>query len=200
MPDLDIYIPRSGDQRTPVVRHQSGIPAHIRRHHSQETDYASSAESVGEFRFRQSAKGMIQADFHGVAGAKMHRLSGGRFCLVVEPLYKAAAKLARGSKPVTRQGGMRPLISKTPFILWRDLKAAILGSRPAHRTAIAPRSGQGRPNGPSGERLALDGSADDGTLGAGAPQPTLNGEQTFDDPLYEPLRTPKSAVPTHTVC
>ena len=201
MPDLDIYIPRSGDQRTPVVRHQSGIPAHIRRHHSQETDYASSAESVGEFRFRQSAKGMIQADFHGVAGAKMHRLSGGRFCLVVEPFYKAGGKLARGSKPVTRQDGMRPLISKTPFILWRDLKAAMLREPTCGSDGHRPRGAvKGGPTGRHGERLALDGSADDETLGAGGPQPTSNGEQPFDDPLYEPLGTPKSAVPTHTVC
>ena len=137
--------PRPASPR-PGFTHQCRTPTLI---------FTSSADSVGEFRFGQSAKGMIQADFHGVAGAKMHRLSGGWFCLVVEPFYKAGGKLARGSKPVTRQDGMRPLISKTPFILWRDLKAAMLRSRPVDRTAIARRSGQGWPNGPSRSGLPL---------------------------------------------
>ncbi len=122
-------------------------------------EIASSAESVGEFRLGQSAKGMIQADFHGVAGAKIHRFSGGRFCLVVEPFDNAAGKLALGSKPVRLQGGMRPLISKTPY-------------HPLERPE------GGHPPEPTCLSVAV---------AAGGRQPASNGEEPFDDPLYEPV-------------
>ena len=99
----------------------------------------------------------------GVAGAKMHRLSGGRFCLVVEPFYIAAGKLG------CRKAGPRIETSHTSG---RDAPADF--EDPFHPLE-RPEGGHAR-------------------------EPTSNGEQPFDDPLYEPRGTPKSAVPTHTVC
>ena len=52
---------------------------------------------------------------------------------------------------------MRPLMSKTPLILCRMLKAAILRSRPAYPLAVARKRGQGRPKGPSRSDLPLTG-------------------------------------------
>ena len=51
---------------------------------------ASSEESVGDVRFRQSAKCMIQCDFRDVEGSEAVGFSHGQFSLVVEALDHTA--------------------------------------------------------------------------------------------------------------
>jgi glucan phosphorylase len=51
---------------------------------------ASSAESVGRFRFRELTKRVIHGHFHGFVGAKAERSSGNHSYLVVETLDSAA--------------------------------------------------------------------------------------------------------------
>ena len=76
--------------------------ADVRADVNNETKIASSAESVGGFRFRQSSKCVIEGHFHRFEGAKSVRSSGDHSNLVVETLDRAAGKLAFG--PAVRAG------------------------------------------------------------------------------------------------
>src|SRR5271169_4016998 len=69
--------------------------------------YASSKESVGDIRFRQFAKCMIQGDFCHMEGAEAVGFSHGQFGLVVETLNDAAGELLFGSEVVQDQRAVR---------------------------------------------------------------------------------------------
>ena len=68
---------------------------------------ASSAESVGGFRFWQSSKRVIEGHFHRFIGAKSVRTSGHHTDFVVETLDGAAGNLPFGAEPVQQQFLMR---------------------------------------------------------------------------------------------
>src|SRR5271165_4353175 len=68
---------------------------------------ASSEESVGDVRLRQSAKCVIQRDFRDVEGAEAVGLSHRQFGLVVETLDHAAGELLSGAEVVQDQCTMR---------------------------------------------------------------------------------------------
>src|ERR1035441_10096695 len=62
-----------------------------------------SAKTVGRFRLRKPAQGVIKGDFHGIVGAKTVRTSGHHTKFVVEALDGAVGYLAFGTKPVQQQ-------------------------------------------------------------------------------------------------
>jgi PAS domain-containing protein len=64
------------------------------------TYLASSAETVGRFRFRKPAQRVIKGDFHGLVGAKTVRTSGHHTKFVVEALDGAVGYLSFSTKPV----------------------------------------------------------------------------------------------------
>src|SRR5690606_18483741 len=68
--------------------------------------FASSAESVGEFRLGQRAESMVQSDFCTVIGPKAEGFSGRQFCLAVKSLHDAAGELAFGPEPVHQKLSM----------------------------------------------------------------------------------------------
>src|SRR6202030_3053255 len=69
--------------------------------------YASSEESVGDVRFRQFAKCMIQRNFRDVEGSEAVGFSHGQFGLVVETLDHAAGELLPGAEVVQDQRTVR---------------------------------------------------------------------------------------------
>ncbi len=64
---------------------------------------ASSAESVGGFRFGQSSECVIEGHFHRFEGAKAVGSSGYHTDFVIEPFDRAARKLPFGAEPVEQQ-------------------------------------------------------------------------------------------------
>lgn len=70
------------------------------RFHGISNKFGSSAKSVGAFWFRQSAKGLIQGDFHAMKCPKTKGFSGGQFCLGIESLHDSAGELPFGPEPV----------------------------------------------------------------------------------------------------
>ena len=62
--------------------------------------FASSAESVGEFRLGKRAQGVKEGDFDAFFGAKTIRLSDGQFGFVVETLDSARGDGPLGAKPI----------------------------------------------------------------------------------------------------
>src|SRR5271166_5799034 len=70
-------------------------------------NFASSEESVGDVRLRQSAKCVIQRDFRDVEGAEAVGFSHRQFGLVVETLDHAAGELLSGAEVVQDQRTMR---------------------------------------------------------------------------------------------
>ena len=68
---------------------------------------ASSAESVGEFRFGQVAKCVIQSDFQCPGGAEAIRPFGDHSGLSVEAFDNATGELPPGSEPVQNQVAVR---------------------------------------------------------------------------------------------
>src|SRR6266481_5098730 len=67
---------------------------------------ASSAESVGTFRFRESSQVVIESNFHSVIGAEAVGSSGDQSDFVVETLNGTIGDFFFCSKPVQDQGLM----------------------------------------------------------------------------------------------
>src|SRR5450759_2842213 len=67
------------------------------------TKYASSAESVGRFWFRESAQVVIKGNFHSLVGTKAVGSSGNHSDFVVETLNGAIGDFSFGSKPIQDQ-------------------------------------------------------------------------------------------------
>src|SRR5947207_13629878 len=64
------------------------------------SNFASSAESVGRFWFRESRQVVIQGDFHSIIGAKAVGSSGNHSNFVVEAFDGAIGDFLFGPKPV----------------------------------------------------------------------------------------------------
>jgi hypothetical protein len=78
--------------------------------------FASSEESVGDIRLRQSAKRVIQRDFRDVEGAEAVGFSHSQFGLVVETLDYAAGELLPGALVVQDQRGCERSVLAIFFI------------------------------------------------------------------------------------
>src|ERR1035437_8039094 len=73
-----------------------GLPANLESFHF----YASSAESVGRFWFRESSQVVIKGNFHSLVGTKAVGSSGNHSDFVVETLNGAIGDFSFGSKPI----------------------------------------------------------------------------------------------------
>src|ERR1039458_1814227 len=100
--------------------------------------YASSAESVGGFRFRQSSKCVIQGHFHCFEGAKSIGTSSYHTNLIVETLDGGAGKLSFGAKPVHQKS----------FMVLQHASNFLHGFQAAAQSAVAP--GIQKARGPEG--------------------------------------------------
>ena len=65
--------------------------------------FASSAESVGRFWFRESSQVVIKGNFHSLVGTKAVGSSGNHSDFVVETLNGAIGDFSFGSKPIQDQ-------------------------------------------------------------------------------------------------
>src|SRR2546421_7266806 len=72
------------------------------------TFLASSAESVGRFRFWKFSQRVIESDFHGSKGTKTIGSSSYHSNFVVETLHGARRDLAFGAEPVQNEWLMSP--------------------------------------------------------------------------------------------
>src|ERR1017187_8662052 len=77
--------------------------------------YASSAESVGRFWFREPSQVMIQGNFHGVEGAKAVGSSGNYTDFVVETFHGAIGDFPFRPEPIQDQRFMGPQHPGHPF-------------------------------------------------------------------------------------
>src|ERR1035437_7198575 len=66
-------------------------------------NFASSAESVGRFWFRESSQVVIKGNFHSLVGTKAVGSSGNHSDFVVETLNGAIGDFSFGSKPIQDQ-------------------------------------------------------------------------------------------------
>ena len=94
---------RSGIRDNLVLQH----PSDAEGERDAVEDYASSAESVGEFWFGQVAKCVIQSDFQCPGGAEPIRPFGDHSGLSVEAFDNATGELPPGSEPVQNQVAVR---------------------------------------------------------------------------------------------
>jgi len=114
---------------TPVLR--------LRPQPLRETRFASSAESVGRFRFGQSSKCVIEGHFHRFEGAEAEGSSGNHTDFVVEAFDRAAGKFPFGPEPVEQ-----------PFLMIAQHTGNLLhGFEAAAQGAFAPGIQKARPEG-----------------------------------------------------
>src|ERR1700676_603593 len=86
---------------TPAIH--SFIAQTILAESTSESFFASSAESVGRFWFRESSQVVIEGNFHSVVGTKAVGSSGNHSDFVVEALHGAIGDFSFGPKPIQDQ-------------------------------------------------------------------------------------------------
>src|SRR5262245_40024127 len=102
-------------------------------------NYASSAESVGRFWFRESSQIVIEGKFHSVIGTESVGSSGDQSDFVVEALNGAIGDFSFGPKPVQDQ---RLMCAQHPGYLLHGFQTAPHGSEtPVVEKAAGPDHG-----------------------------------------------------------
>src|SRR5450756_1001026 len=123
--------------------------------------FASSAESVGRFWFRESSQVVIKGNFHSVEGTKAVGSSGNHSDFVIETLNGTIGDFSFGSKPIQYQRLMGAQHAGHPFHRFQTAThgpgAPIVekGAGPNHGFVV-PEMGEGllQIPGPCGGQLA----------------------------------------------